>query len=161
MIIGGHPHVVQPMDLLTSTTDPDHKTVCIYSLGNAVSNQRIEEMKLKTGHTEDGVVFSVTFEKYSDGSVRLSDVSVMPTWVNKFVTADWKYEFNILPLDDATRDQWKSLYALTDEQLTNAQNSYTRTMDILGSGLEKCRNYLTQQTQESQIAEPETTQAAA
>ena len=85
----------------------------------------------------------------------------MPTWVNKFVTADWKYEFNILPLDDATRDQWKSLYALTDEQLTNAQNSYTRTMDILGSGLEKCRNYLTQQTQESQIAEPETTQAAA
>lgn len=161
VIIGGHPHVVQPMDLLTSTADPDHKTVCIYSLGNAVSNQRIEEMKLKTGHTEDGVVFSVTFEKYSDGSVRLSDVSVMPTWVNKFVTADWKYEFNILPLDDATRDQWKSLYALTDEQLTNAQNSYTRTMDILGSGLEKCRNYLTQQTQESQIAEPETTQAAA
>lgn len=161
VIIGGHPHVVQPMDLLTSTADPDHKTVCIYSLGNAVSNQRIEEMKLKTGHTEDGVVFSVTFEKYSDGSVRLSDVSVMPTWVNKFVTADWKYEFNILPLDDATRDQWKSLYALTDEQLTNARNSYTRTMDILGSGLEKCRNYLTQQTQESQIAEPETTQAAA
>ena len=25
VIIGGHPHVVQPMDLLESTTDPDHK----------------------------------------------------------------------------------------------------------------------------------------
>ena len=40
VIVGGHPHVVQPVDLLTSTVDPDHKTVVIYSLGNAVSNQR-------------------------------------------------------------------------------------------------------------------------
>lgn len=144
VIIGGHPHVVQPMDLLTSTTDPEHRTVCIYSLGNAVSNQRIEEMALKTGHTEDGVVFSVTFEQYSDGTVTLSDVEVLPTWVNKFVTPDWKYEFNILPLDMAQQDQWKTLYGLTEEQFTNAKNSYSRTMEILGSGLEKCRTYLTQ-----------------
>ena len=144
VIIGGHPHVVQPMDLLTSTTDPEHRTVCIYSLGNAVSNQRIEEMKLKTGHTEDGVVFSVVFEKDSTGLVRVSDVEVLPTWVNKFVTADWKYEFNILPLDLAQQDQWKTLYGLTEEQFTNAKNSYSRTMEILGSGLEKCRAYLTQ-----------------
>ena len=144
VIIGGHPHVVQPMDLLTSTTDPEHRTVCIYSLGNAVSNQRIEEMALKTGHTEDGVVFSVTFEQYSDGAVTLSDVEVLPTWVNKLVTPDWKYEFNILPLDMAQQDQWKTLYGLTEEQFTNAKNSYSRTMEILGSGLEKCRTYLTQ-----------------
>ena len=40
VIVGGHPHVVQPMELLESTVDPSHKTVCIYSVGNAVSNQR-------------------------------------------------------------------------------------------------------------------------
>ena len=38
VIVGGHPHVVQPMDLLQSTVDSDHRTVCIYSVGNAVSN---------------------------------------------------------------------------------------------------------------------------
>jgi len=38
VIVGGHPHVVQPVDLLTSTLDPEHKTVCLYSMGNAVSN---------------------------------------------------------------------------------------------------------------------------
>ena len=61
VIVGGHSHVVEPIDLLTSETDPDHKTVCLYSMGNAVSNQRKERASIKTGHTEDGVLFSITF----------------------------------------------------------------------------------------------------
>ena len=32
VIVGGHPHVVQPVELLTSTTDPEHATVCLYSM---------------------------------------------------------------------------------------------------------------------------------
>ena len=156
VIIGGHPHVVQPMDLLTSTTDTSHKTICIYSLGNAVSNQRIEEMKLKTGHTEDGVVFSVSFEKYTDGTVAVSAVDVLPTWVNKFVNARWKYEFNILPLELSRQDQWKTLYQLTDEQLTNAKKSYQRTMEILQPGLTECQNWLEQENlQRWQTTRPE------
>ena len=101
-------------------------------------------MKLKTGHTEDGVLFSVTFEKYSDGTVAVAEVEVLPTWVNKFVNARWKYEYNILPLDQSRKDQWKTLYSLTDEQLTNAQSSYNRTMEILSPGLTKCRTWLEQ-----------------
>ena len=59
------------MNLLQSAADPDHHTVVLYSMGNAVSNQRKEEMQQSepTGHTEDGVLFCVTFAKYSDGSV--------------------------------------------------------------------------------------------
>jgi len=140
-IIGGHPHVVEPMDLLTSNTDPTHKTACIYSLGNAVSNQRREEMNMKTGHTEDGVIFSVTFEKYSDGSVALAAADVIPTWVNKFVNSDGKVEYNILPLDLETKGQWQALYRLTDAQFTETQNSYNRTMEIVSSGLAKCQTY--------------------
>ena len=75
VIVGGHPHVVQPVDLLSSTTDPDHKTVCLYSMGNAISNQRRHLMNLNTGHTEDGVLFSFTFAEYSDGTVRLDSVA--------------------------------------------------------------------------------------
>ena len=37
VIVGGHPHVVQPVDLLTSGTDAEHKTIVLYSMGNAVS----------------------------------------------------------------------------------------------------------------------------
>lgn len=142
VIVGGHPHVVQPMDLLTSTADPEHKTVCIYSLGNAVSNQRREEMRLDTGHTEDGALFTVTFEKRSDGCVRVADVDVLPTWVNKFVNGDGKFEYNILPLDTDARDQWKTRYGLADAVSTELQASYDRTMAIVGAGLRKCREYL-------------------
>lgn len=161
-IIGGHPHVVQPMDLLTSTTNPEHKTICIYSLGNAVSNQRIEEMNLKTGHTEDGVVFSVTFEAYSDGTVKVAEVDVLPTWVNKFTNASWKYEYNILPLDKEQQDQWITQFNLTQEQYTNACKSYDRTMEILTPGLTKCQTYLSQDGAEQPQTEAmtEATQAA-
>lgn len=142
VIVGGHPHVVEPMDLLTSSTDPDHKTVCIYSLGNAVSNQRREEMKMKTGHTEDGALFTVTFEKNSLGAVQVSEAEVIPTWVNKFVNGDGKVEYNILPLDESTRSQWQSLYGLTDAANAELQASFERTMAIVGPGLNKCREYL-------------------
>ena len=80
VIVGGHPHVVEPVDLLESTVDPDHKTVVIYSMGNAVSNQRTGISNLfPTGYTEDGVLFTVTFEKYSDGTVYVAQTDVMPT----------------------------------------------------------------------------------
>lgn len=143
VIVGGHPHVVQPMDLLTSTVDTMHKTVCIYSLGNAISNQRISEMNLKTGHTEDGVIFSVTFEKYSDGSVYVTGTDVLPTWVNYHGNHGYN-EYNILPLYDSQREQWKDLFYLSGDQLVGAQNSYERTMSIVEAGLKECQDYLAQ-----------------
>ena len=141
VIVGGHPHVVQPMELLTSARDDAHKTVCIYSLGNAISNQRISEMDLKTGHTEDGVIFSFTFEKYSDGSVHVAGTDVLPTWVNYHGNHGYN-EYNILPLHDDQRDQWKELFYLSGDQLVGAQNSYERTMNILSEGLKQCQEYL-------------------
>ena len=147
VIVGGHPHVVQPVDLLTSTTDPEHKTVCIYSLGNAVSNQRIAEMNLKTGHTEDGVLFAVTFEKYSDGTVYLAGAEVLPTWVN-LSSVNGKLEYNILPLEDAKRDEWKEAFNLTDSLYQNCVDSYDRTMNIVGPGMERVQSWLAQQKQQ-------------
>ena len=141
VIIGGHPHVVQPMALLESTVDPGHKTVCIYSLGNGVSNQRRELMNLKTGHTEDGAIFSVTFEKYADGTVRVADTEVLPTWVNLHSTSG-AAEYNILPLDKSRESQWQADFGLTDAEFAECQNSYQRTMDIVSPGLEACRQWL-------------------
>lgn len=146
VIVGGHPHVVQPVALLESTVDARHKTVCIYSLGNAVSNQRKSFMDLKTGHTEDGVLFTVGFEKYDDGSVYLSSVDVLPTWVNRSEVHGHR-EYNILPLDDSRREEWKELFSLTDSLLKDAQDSYERTMDIVGAGLEQCQTWLAQENQ--------------
>lgn len=143
VIVGGHPHVIQPVELLTSRTDPDHKTVCLYSTGNAVSNQRIAEMNLKTGHTEDGLLFSFTFSKYSDDTVYLEDVQTLPCWVD--LRTEPRQEYPIIPLDASLREQWQSLYSLSAEALTNAQKSYDRTAALTGPGTQLVQNYLTEQ----------------
>lgn len=142
VIVGGHAHVVEPIDLLTSESDPDHKTVCLYSMGNAVSNQRKERAQIKTGHTEDGVLFSVTFAKYSDGTVLLESTDILPTWVNMFTSkATGKLVYQIIPLDKNVAD-WKSAFDLTDTSLANAQKSYDRTWKIVSEGLDKVGEYL-------------------
>ena len=163
-IVGGHPHVVEPMDLLTSTTDPEHKTVVLYSLGNAVSNQRKEEMQTRnTGETEDGVLYTLTFGKYQDGTVKLDAAAVLPTWVNMNGNTG-KTEYNILPLDGTQSDTWAAQFNLTDGQLLSAKASLNRTNQILGQSLTKVQQGLQPQEPEPEPtteATTETTAAAA
>jgi len=73
LIIGGHPHVVQPFDKIHV---PHNDSVpVIYSLGNFVSNQRDR-------YTSGGIVFEVTLKK--DGRTDITDFGYMPFWVYKF-----------------------------------------------------------------------------
>ena len=140
VVVGGHPHVVQPMDLLTSTTDPEHKTVVLYSMGNAVSNQRTGLISTApAGYTEDGVLYSVTFEKNSLGEVYVADTNILPTWVN---LVDGKY--HILPLDKEKEDSWESLFGISGATLQAAKDSYDRTMGLVGEGLQKCRDWISE-----------------
>lgn len=133
VIVGGHPHVIQPFETLTSETG--HNTYCIYSVGNAMSNQRRDT--LSTGnarYTEDGMVFGVSFEKWNDGSVNISEISILPTWVNK----EWrnnKQNYNMIPLDTAV-PVW-DCYEVGN--ISNTYSSYERTMSIVGEGLNACR----------------------
>ncbi len=43
VIIGGHPHKIQPLELITST-DGTRQTICLYSSGNLLSGQQVECM---------------------------------------------------------------------------------------------------------------------
>lgn len=159
VIVGGHPHVVQPVDLLTSSTDSEHKAIVLYSMGNAVSNQRKEEMQKSdpTGHTEDGVLFCVTFSKYSDGSVYVDSAELIPTWVNMHSNSGTK-EYNILPLEESTASQWQAQFGLTDNQLASAKASFDRTEALVLPGMEKAQTYFAQQ---KQLREPQAPDSAA
>ena len=146
VIVGGHPHVVQPVEVLTSTVDPQHNTICVYSLGNAVSNQRQGNLGdlIHTPHTEDGILFEITFEKYSDGNVYIQSADILPTWVNLH-RDNGGNEYNILPLYIDEKDQWQEKFHLSDEALRKAGNSYNRTMEIVGEGLTQIQDFLARQ----------------
>ena len=141
VIIGGHPHVVQPMDLLTSS-DGKHKTVCVYSMGNFVSNQRRNLMGLKTGHTEDGLIFEMTFSKYSDGTVLFDSVDAIPTWVHLYSQGGKKVH-SIVPLE-GNLDKKAEKLGLTKkgDGLSQAQASMARTNELVAEGEKKCNDYL-------------------
>ena len=132
MIIGGHPHVVQPMELIHSE-DGQNTTVYIYSLGNAVSNQRRELMSSSPkGHTEDGVMFSYTLKKSSDGEVSLTEVDIIPTWVYKYSQNGYKY--TIYPIENLETETSK--YPDLASKLTE---SYERTKATVSEGLTECQ----------------------
>ena len=141
VIIGGHPHVVQPMDLLTST-DGTHKTVCVYSMGNFLSNQRRNLMGLKTGHTEDGLIFEMNFSKYSDGTVVFDSVDAIPTWVHLY-SENGRKVHSIVPLKGNLDKQAEKLgLTKTSDGLSLAKASQERTNALVSEGENKCNKYL-------------------
>ena len=140
VIVGNHAHVPQPVELLTNSNDETQKTLCLYSMGNSVHN--IFGTKYPK-ETEDGMLFSVTFAKYSDGTVVLESADVLPTWVYRYYENDVR-KYKVLTMDAADRDNWQEKMNLTDELLKNCNDSYGRTMAIVGEGLEEANVYYTQ-----------------
>lgn len=132
IIIGSHPHVIQPIDIIYSD-DGQNTTVCAYSLGNAVSNQRVEELG-NQGHTEDGMLFYYTLCK-KNGDVTLESVDVIPTWVNRYEGKNG-YSYTIYPLikDELSEDKYNLGKDATD--------SYKRTEAILKESLTKVQQEL-------------------
>ncbi len=148
VILGGHPHVVQPVTVLTSNADSQHKTLCVYSLGNAVSNQRSDNMSLDTGHTEDGMLFTFSFVKYSNGLVALDSAELLPTWVC-IRSSETEFDYHILPLDKTVAD-WKSAFDIGDSNLIAAENSWQRTVDLTGEGMTQVNAWLESESQARQ-----------
>lgn len=136
IIIGSHPHVIEPVELIRSE-DGQNTTVCLYSTGNAISNQRQEIMvpECPTGHTEDGMLFTYTLKKVG-GEVTLEGIDLIPTWVNKYRGGSG-YQYTIYPLEKA--DWGKTKYGLDSAAAKKAINSYERTKEIVAEGLTECQ----------------------
>lgn len=83
VVIGGHPHYVQPM-----YWDKEKKQMIAYSLGNYVSNQRARRK-------DGGVMVQLKFVR-ENNEVNLADAGYILTWVHK-QTINGKDDFTILP----------------------------------------------------------------
>ena len=142
VIVGGHAHVVQPIEVLTNENDATRSTLCLYSLGNAVSN--IRKSSTRPVHCEDGMLFSFTLAKYSDGTVIVESTDVLSTWVNRYTSSETGREvFAIIPLDTTVED-WKTAYGLTDSTLAQAEASLKRSQEVLAEGLHTAQEFYAQ-----------------
>jgi poly-gamma-glutamate capsule biosynthesis protein CapA/YwtB (metallophosphatase superfamily) len=89
VIIGSHPHVVQPVKLYYNDDSTNYRIV-VYSLGNFVSNQRAQ-------YKDGGIVFELDLLKTCD-STRVEDFSYLPFWVYR-EDLPGKSTFYILPIN--------------------------------------------------------------
>lgn len=76
IILGSHPHVVQPMKWITVNKNGNpYKRLVIYSLGNFCSNQT-------QPHTDYGLSAYIKLER-KNGDVHITDAAYMPVWVRR------------------------------------------------------------------------------
>lgn len=102
IILGSHPHVIQPAKLY----EIDGKTKYVaYSMGNFLSNQREETLapygisKEISKYTEDGVIVDIEIVKNGEtGEISIKNIRYIPLWVYKGNTADGGVEHVVYPI---------------------------------------------------------------
>ena len=86
VIIGGHPHVVQPMKVIPNDKE-DKDVLVVYSLGNLISN-------MKTADTRGGAMVWVTLERDSIGNARFKNAEYQTLFSAK---PEGKRNFRVIP----------------------------------------------------------------
>lgn len=93
IIIGNHPHVLQPIKIIKSINSKIDSVVIAYSLGNFLSNQR--DLKTSTG-----AILFITIEQPNQmGKIKLNKVKILPTYVFKGLI-NKQLRYKIIPLTD-------------------------------------------------------------
>ncbi len=93
-IIGGHPHVIQPMEI----TAGDSRLLTVYSLGNFISN-------MKTKDTRGGALVRIRITRGDDNKVRLTDASYRLVYTEP---ATSNHNFRLKWVDNSTDYRAKS-----------------------------------------------------
>ena len=119
LILGSNPHVVQPIEEIEG--EDGHKTLVAYSLGNFISNQRLETMGDR--RTADGVILNLTLDKSRKG-VKIEKWDYTPTWVYKIPRENKKSDYYILPVEESLNsEEGKKLDKETLKELNKSLES--------------------------------------
>ncbi|MDM0471409.1 CapA family protein [Clostridium perfringens] len=125
LILGSNPHVVQPIEEIEG--EDGHKTLVAYSLGNFISNQRLETMGDR--RTADGVILNLTLDKSRKG-VKIEKWDYTPTWVYKIPRENKKSDYYILPVEETLNSEEGK--KLDKETLKELNKSLESTKSIVG-----------------------------
>lgn len=98
IILGSHPHVIQKSEFIQVN---GKKTFVVYSMGNFISNQRVETLGSGYENTEDGVIVNIDIRKNDlTSETTIQNVEYVPTWVLRHKEqGQSKYSYRILPIE--------------------------------------------------------------
>ncbi len=97
LVIGGHPHVVQPMDIQKKNDSIEN--VIVYSMGNFVSGMKVE-------NTEGGMMVKINLSKENEGEIQIDSCSYSLVWVAKPLV-NGKLDFHLIPIEKYQSEEGK------------------------------------------------------
>ena len=124
IILGSHPHVLQPMEKRSITME-DGTTkdgFIIYSLGNFMSNQSDK-------YTKDSVILNLKITKHSEGNITIDSYDYTPIYMqNNGANAQNRYEIidlkkRISDYENGDKTVTDSLYKIYKSELTNVKKA--------------------------------------
>lgn len=131
IIFGNHTHVAQIAEMVKK--DNMDKYI-IYSMGNLISNQRIETLDgiMNKEWTERGVIIEASISKKNDEKAKLDEIIYHPTWVRRTPrgrdsVGNNIYKYQIL-LTDQYLDDKKDL---TDDEWNRVKNTHFEMLEHL------------------------------
>lgn len=128
VILGSHPHVVQPSEMIEVNGEAKY---IIYSMGNFVSNQRRGASGYPKTHkelSEDSMLVHLEFVKDpKTQKTVIQKVDHIPTWLWRY-SQDGTYQFRVIPVP--ALDYYKN-GEYPKEVLAEAYESYKRTMKLV------------------------------
>jgi poly-gamma-glutamate synthesis protein (capsule biosynthesis protein) len=123
VILGSHPHVIQPMEVVTAkrSDETTRPAFIIHSLGNFVSGQRPR-------YRDTGLMLELVFEKnLKTKATSLVSVEYVPTWVDTNDASGSKYR--VLPIGDALGGDYPGV---ASADLAKMKQAFSDTTSHLG-----------------------------
>lgn len=97
LVIGSHPHVVQPIKIEEENNEIEN--VVVYSLGNFVSG-------MKAVNTDGGMMVNIDISKDGDNPVRIDNCRYSLVWVHKPLV-DGKQKIQLIPVNEYENETGK------------------------------------------------------
>ena len=132
VILGSHPHVLQPIEIrkLVRSNGQIDTGIVIYSMGNFISSQKYESGM----HKDLGVIFNVHFEKTDHQNGVIRQLSFVPTYTY------WNDQvIGILPVDETLNFVQNGKISLADYDRERLEFAKTYVPDHLMSYLPEDR----------------------
>lgn len=127
VIIGNHPHVLEPMEKRTITLeDGTEKDVfVVYALGNFTADQRDEI-------TRDSAILNLTITKISNGKLSIDSVDYVPIYMYKNSNVN-THKFKILDIKKSIFDYESGNTSVVNSSLySNLKTQLEKITSILG-----------------------------
>ena len=128
IILGTHPHVLEPMEKRTVTLE-DGTTkdgFVIYSLGNFIADQNAE-------YTRDSIILNLDITKHVDGTISIGNYEYVPIYMYKD-SSKTKQKMKLLDINKTIYNYENYLDTSISESLYNTlTNELSKIQNILGT----------------------------